>query len=312
MAPAGPGLTRARATRLSRALLAAITGALLLAPHATAVTPIDKYSAMPNSTGLPWSSVDFKSTRDAAQLTGWWFEGKAGQPVIVMFDRDTGSMGDLLGVAKGFVERGFTVMTFDYRDFGPAGPGPADSLVQLVYASRWVNDGEGALRFARTKAGSRSVFAWGQDLGGAVALAAAARNRTNADGVACESLFRTLAELLRVSGLSQFPAVVDRHRFLVETSDEPLSAATGLLVPLHITLGKKDDVWPNAWTQEVARLSLSRVDRWILPEGGHRGMERTEGYHDRLSAWFQRMDAMIREARAAAARAEGAAADTTR
>ena len=313
MAPAGPGLTGGRAAPgRARLALAVALAAAAVAP-ALAVTPLDKYSAMPASTGLEWSSVDFKSSRDEAQLTGWWFEGKPGQPVIVLFDRGTGSMGDLLPVAKGFVERGLSVMTFDYRDFGPAGPGPVDSLAQLAYASRWVNDGEGALRFARTKAGTRAVFAWGQDLGGAVALAAAARDRTNADGVSCESLFRTLPELLRVSGLSQLPDAVQRHRFLVETADEPLTAAAGLLVPLHVTLGKKDDVWPNNWTQDVARASLSRVDRWIVPEGGHRGMELTPGYHDRLAGWFQRIAAMVQAARVAEAQAKAPApADSAR
>jgi len=294
--------TRTVLNRTFTHLLAVVLSSVVVL-RAHAVTPIDKYTAMPSSTGLKWSSVDFKSTRDEAQLTGWWFEGKPDQPVLVLFDRDTGSMGDLMGVAKGFVERGLTVMTFDYRDFGPAGPGPADSLAQLAYASRWVNDGEGALRFARSKAGSRAVFAWGQDLGGAVALAAAARHRDNADGVSCESLFRTLAELLRASGLSQVPAVVERHRFLVETADEPLTAAAGLHVPLHVTLGKKDEVWPNAWTQDVARQSLSRVDRWIVPEGGHRGMELTPGYHDRLATWFQRTGVLVQAARAAEAQA---------
>ena len=313
MATTGSGLSVTRGTRARLLAVSAVLLAVSASSPALAVTPLDKYSAMPASTGLPWSSVDFKSSRDEAQLTGWWFEGKPGQPVLVLFDRDTGSMGDFMPVVKGFVERGFTVMTFDYRDFGPAGPGPVDSLVQLAYASRWVNDGEGALRFARTKAGQRAVFAWGQGLGGAVALAAVARERGNADGISCESLFRTLAELLRASGLSQVPAAVERHRFLVETNDEPLSAAAGLLVPLHVTLGKKDDVWPNAWTLEVVRQSLSRIDRWIVPEGGHRGLELTPGYHDRLAAWFTRMGELVRTARASEAQVRASApADTAR
>src|SRR5262249_53693569 len=204
-----------------------------------AVEPSDKYSAMPASTGLTWSAVSFKSTRDAADLTGWWFEGKPGAPVLVLFDRSEGSMGDLLPVTREFVGRGFTVMTFDYRDFGPAGPGAVDSLLQLAFASRWVNDGEGALRYARTKAGGRPVFAWGQELGGPVAVAAAARDRRNADAVACEGLFRTLAELLRATGLAQIPGVSERHRFLVETPDEPITAVGSLAVPLHVAVAMK-------------------------------------------------------------------------
>src|SRR5262249_49157321 len=146
VAPAGRGV-RARAGSVLVIPLALLA---LLVGRAEAVEPSDKYSAMPASTGLTWSSASFKSTRDGADLSGWWFDGKGDGPVIVLFDRSEGSMGDLLPVAGEFVGRGFTVMTFDYRDFGPSGPGAVDSLVQLVFASRWVNDAEGALRFARS------------------------------------------------------------------------------------------------------------------------------------------------------------------
>lgn len=279
-------------------------GLLLLgAIPAGAVTPSDKYAALPASTGMEWSSVSFESSRDGAPLTGWWFEGRPESPVLVLFDRERGSMGDLLPVAGEFVARGFNVMTFDYRDFGPAGPGPVDSLIQLAFASRWVNDAEGALRFARRQAGDRPVFAWGQGLGGAVAVAAAARARGNADAVACEALFRTLPELLRASGLAQVPGAPERHRFLVETSDEPLTAVSSLMVPLHVALASKDDVWPAAVTQDVVRRSLSRIDRWIVPEGRHTGLEDTPGYYERLSGWFTRVASMIKAARAAEAAA---------
>jgi hypothetical protein len=274
---------------------------LLAATGAGAVEPSDKHAALPGAFGLEWSSEAFVSTRDGVPLNGWWFEGRPDRPVLVLFDRDRGSMGDLLPVAREFVARGFGVLTFDYRDFGPAGPGPVDTLRQLAFASRWVNDGEGALRHARGRAGTRPLFAWGQGLGGAAAVAAAARDRRNADGVACEALFRTLPELLRSSGLAQVPGAPERHRFLVETADEPLTAVGGLLVPLHVTIGLKDDVWPAATTQDVVRRSLSRIDRWLVPEGGHRGLETTPGYHDRLAAWFLRMDTLVRAARAAEA-----------
>src|SRR5262249_26869628 len=210
--------------------------------------------------------------------------------------RSKGNMGDLLPVVSQFAGRGFTVMTFDYRDFGPAGPGPVDSLLQLAFASRWVNDAEGALRFARSKAGTRPVFAWGQELGGAIAVAAGARQRTNADAIACEGLFRTLAELLRANGLAQIPGVTERHRFLVETTDEPLTAVSSLMVPLHVAIAMKDDVWPPAATQDVTRRSLSRIDRWNVPDGKHEGLEKTPGYFDRLGGWFTRIAAMIKAA----------------
>ena len=170
-----------------------------------------------------------------------------------------------------------------------------------------MNDAEGALRFARGKAGARPVFAWGQELGGAIAVAAGARDRKNVDAIACEGLFRTLAELLRLSGLAQIPGVSERHRFLVETGDEPLTAVANLMVPLHVAFAMKDDVWPAAATQEVARRSLSRIDRWSVPEGKHVGLEKTPGYFDRLSGWFMRIAGMIKAAAPPAAAPTGVA-----
>jgi len=280
----------------ARARLLAIVFALLAAPAGTAhaVQPTDKYAAMPASAGLEWSAVSFKSTRDGADLTGWWFEGAPDSPVLVFFGRSHGNMADLLPSVRQFVGRGFSVMTFDYRDFGPAGPGPVDSLAQLVYASRWVNDAEGAVRFAREKAGARPVFAWGQEMGGAIAVAVAGRSRQNVDAVSCEGLFRTLAELVRSSGLLQIPGVAERNRFLVETSDEPSAAMGSLLVPLHVTVAMKDEVWPAAVTQDVTRRSLSRIDRWVVPDGKHDGLEQTPGYYDRLAAWFTRIAGLIK------------------
>jgi len=151
------------------------------------------------------------------------------------------------------------------------------------------------------------VFAWGQDLGGAVAVAAGARDRKNADAISCEGLFRTLAELLRANGLAQIPGVNDRNRFLVETSDEPLTAVGGLMVPLHVTIAMKDDVWPPTVTQDVVRNSLSRIDRWNVPDGKHLGLEKTPGYYDHMAAWYTRIAGMLKAATPAPAAPEATA-----
>jgi hypothetical protein len=279
--------------------------ALLAAGPAFAVTPSDKYSALPATTGLSWSAVTFKSTRDAADVSGWWFDGRPDTPVLVLFDRGAGNMGDLLPAATEFVSRGFSVMTFDYRDFGPAGPGTVDTLVQLAFASRWVNDAEGAVSFARTRAGKRPVFAWAQDIGGAVAVAVSARDRHNVDAIACEGLFRSVPELLRDRGLAQIPGAPERHRFLVETSDDPSTSVATLLVPLHLTLAGKDENWPVAVTQNVARRTLSVIERWQLPDATYDGIENLPGYYDRLSAWFTHVAGMLK-----AAEPQKAAADS--
>ena len=251
------------------------------------MTPGRKHAADPRSTGLVFHAVHFVSSRDSVPLNGWWFDGPAKSPVVVLCPRGQGTMADLLPAVVEFARRGLTVMTYDLRDFGPGSPGDVDSLRDVVFASRWVSDTEGALRYARANAGGQPVFAWGQDLGGPIAVAAVARNRDNADGLVVEGLFRTAQEQILWNGTSQNPGVAFRHRQLVDVTDDPLGAVANLRVPLFVILAMKDTVTPPEATDNATGRSLSRIDRWKLPTAGHDDAMRTPGYFDRLAAWYK-------------------------
>jgi pimeloyl-ACP methyl ester carboxylesterase len=251
------------------------------------VTPGRKHAADPKSTGLLVHAVRFPSARDSVMLNGWWFEGPAKSSVVVLCPRGQGTMADLLPAVTEFARRGFTVMTYDLRDFGPAGPGDVDSLRDVIFASRWVDDTEGAFRYARAHADSQAVFAWGQDLGGPLAVAATARNRHPVDALVVEGLFRTAQEQILWNGTSQAPGVAYRHRQLVDVLDDPLSAVANLRVPLMVILAMKDTVTPAEVTDGVTGRSLSRIDRWRLPTAGHDDAMRVPGYFDKLAGWYK-------------------------
>ena len=281
--------------RLLRPILAA---ALLATAAATAfaVTPGREHALDPERAGLPFEPVTFPSAVDSVRLSGWWFDGPAKSPVIVCCPRGRGTMADLLPSVREFVRRGFTVMTFDYRDFGPSAEGQPDSLANLVFASRWVADGLGALRYAKQHGGGRTVFAWGQDIGGPVALAAGARDWSCVDAIAIEGTFRTSLEQVEMNGTAQIAGVQRMHRLYVDSRDEPVSAVPVLRVPLFVVLAGKDEVTPSAITQRVTMKSVSIIDRWTIPAAAHDGAELTPGYFDRLAAWFKRI-AMLLPAR---------------
>jgi len=268
----------------------ALWALLLAAPTpARAVKPGTEYALDPKQTGLIFSEVDFPSARDSVTLHGWWFQGPPDAPVIVLCPHGDGTMADLLPAVKEFSRRGFEVLTFDLRDFGPGGPGAADSLRNLVFASRWVNDTEGALRYARSRAPRRFVFAWGQDLGGPLAVAAATRAPFSVDAVAVEGLFRSSQEQIAWLGTSQDDEVVRLHRLAVDPLDEPLSSVSRLTRPLLVVLAGKDDVTPRETTLSVCVRSRSIIERWELPAAGHAGAEQTPGYFDHIGDWFTRI-----------------------
>jgi pimeloyl-ACP methyl ester carboxylesterase len=282
----------ARAAGLALAL-----GCALVAGRARAVQPGTQYAADPRATGLLVEDVRFSSSRDSVPLNGWWFAGRPNMPVLVLCPRGKGTMADLLPGVLEWSRRGFGVLTFDLRDFGPGGPGEADSLRDIVYASRWVNDTEGALACARRHAAGQPVFALGQDLGGPLALAACARQRGNADGVAVEGLFRTAQEQLLWLGVSQNPEIVRRHRALVEGADDPAAAVSRLHVPLFVVVAMKDEITPPDVTKQLALECSWAAQTWVLPAAGHDGVERTPGYYDRLAEWFGRTAIIARRAR---------------
>lgn len=270
-------------------LLAAAVG---LPAGALAVTPGTKHAVAPKRTGLPFEPVAFPADGDSTALTGWWFPGPAKAAVVVLAPRGHGTMADYLPSVIEFQKRGFGVLTFDYRDFGPASAGEVDSLREVIFASRWVDDVVGAMRYARSRA-KGPVFAWGQDLGSVTALAAAARPGHSCDALAIEGVFRTTQDQLRWNGTSQIPGVPQHHVKLVNPADDPTSAAARLQVPLFVVLAGKDVVTPPETTKLVVRRTLSRIDQIVLPDAAHEGAELSPAYFDRVCGWFKMITAML-------------------
>lgn len=259
---------------------------LLVAAPAFAVTPGTRHATDPKAFGLAYEAVTFPAA-DSTPTAGWWFEPARGQPVVVIAPRGSGTMADLLPAVREFQQRGFGVLTYDYRGFGP-GATPDDTMKTVVFASIYVDDHLGALHEARRRAGpDRHVFAWGQDMGGAVVLAASARDRKTATAVAVEGLFRSSQDVLRANGNSTVWEIVRRHQRMVEGGDEPISAAPMVRVPMLVVLAGRDDVTPPAITREVTSRRSFRVTYWPLPNAGHAGAEQTPGYFDKVTAFFR-------------------------
>ena len=273
------------------ALAAGIGLGLLAGPPVGAVEPGLKHSMTPESLGLTAEEVRFPAA-DSVAVGGWWLPGPEKSPVVVIAARGSGTMADVLPAAREFLARGFTVLTFEYRGFGASGSAASvDSLRHILMNSQWVLDMLGALRYARARGGAH-VFAWGQDLGSAVALAAAARERASCDALAVEGLFRTTQEAMLANGTSVLHDLQVRHRRLVDGRDEPLSAAVRLRRPLFAVLAGRDEVTPPDVTRTVLGRVRGRTDTWELPEAGHAGAEATPGYFDRLAKWFKQWTAL--------------------
>jgi alpha-beta hydrolase superfamily lysophospholipase len=272
---------------MRKAVLAALA-LLLTAVPSLAFQPSTRYAVDPRALGISYTDVQFPSSRDTVLLHGWWFAGRDSAPVLVVCPSENGNMADKLPSVREWVRLGYNVLAFDLRDSGPASVEDTDTLRQVVFSSRWVNDTEGALWFARSRAGGRPVAAWGQDLGGVLAFVASGRAKGNADAIATEGLFRTSQEQLLWLGASQDPELVRRHRILVYSPDEPVSVAARQRAPMVVVLAGKDEVTPQVVTRQLIAMVPAACETWVLPDAGHEHAERTPGYFDHVGDAIKR------------------------
>lgn len=270
-------MTRRRTARV----LCAVGLAALLAGRAGGAWAAEKPPAS--------QPVTFRSPRDSVSLAGQWFPGDAEGPVVVLMPRGRGTAADRLPNVRELLGRGFSVLTFELRDFPTPGTPVPDSLQHVLLASRWVDDAVGAALFAREHGGGRPVFGWGQEMGGPVALAAAARPGRPYDAVAVEGLWRQSHEQARFNGTAQIPGVLERQRALLRGNDEPISVVPMLQVPLLVVIAGRDSITPPRVTREVARRSASLIEQYFVDEAGHEDAERTPGYFDQLTNWFKNL-----------------------
>jgi alpha-beta hydrolase superfamily lysophospholipase len=224
-----------------------------------------------------------------ARVAGEWFAGSVDTLVVVVAPRAPARDPARAEAAEAFRAAGFSVLTFDYRDVDSKTGTLPDSVRFVVYASRWVDDMVGALRFARERTGPRGrVFAWGQETGSNVAIAAAGRSEGLADAVVVEGLFRNVGEHLDLLGTGVMPEIVQQHRRLVLDKDQPATAMSRYAGPVFVVMAGRDSVTPVMTTKDVYRGRRALTEIFSLPEAGHGDAAKEPGYYRTVANWLRK------------------------
>ena len=196
------------------------------------------------------------ATADGAEIRGWFVRAPDARGAVLHCHGNAGSVGDRLEAAAALVERGWSVLLFDYRGYGHSRGRPSE---EGTY-----RDAEAAFDWLVRERGLPPAWiaAWGESLGAAVALELALRRPVGA--LVLESAFTSLADV----GARAYPFLP--VRWLARLRHDNAAKIERVGVPLLVTHSPADEIVPC----DHGRALFERAREpkvWLATEGGHNG-----------------------------------------
>lgn len=250
---------------LAAVVLVARQGSLIFFPDRT-------LHAEPPQYGLSAEPLSL-TTDGGATLRGWWIRG-AGRTALLYFHGNAGNIGDRLERTKLLVnELGLDVVLVDYRGYGLSGGRPTEAGLYADGVA--VYDAAIARGFP-----ARRIVAFGESLGGAVALETALRRPCA--GLILEAPFLSVNAMAR----HHYPWLPS---FLVNLRFDNGAKIPNVPVPKLIAQAEHDEVVPPSQTRRLFELAAPPKTYFVIPGATHND---TYGAGGRayLEAWKRFLD----------------------
>jgi fermentation-respiration switch protein FrsA (DUF1100 family) len=178
---------------------------------------------------LRWRDVELRA-KDGVRLHAWLIEAEQPLGIVLHCHGNAGSVEHRIEPARELARLGWSTLLFDYRGYGRSEGSPSEEGTYLDAEAAW-EAATGALGFA-----PRKVVAWGESLGGAVALELARRREIGA--VVTEAAFTSLADAAAVH-FRWVPV-----RWLLRVEYDSLGKAPGTSVPWLLLHSPDDEIVP--------------------------------------------------------------------
>jgi len=228
--------------------------------------------SVPADFGLTHEEVRF-TTADGLRLAGWFLPAQ-GDPkgLIIHFHGNAANVSAHVGLVAWLPAYGYRVLMFDYRGYGQS--------EGRVTRAGTIRDATAAIAYALTRpeAADLPLFAYGQSLGGAVAIAATA-DRPEVDAVVAESTFGSyrgiaamhVRSLVRVGWLSNFLSWL-----CVSSGYDPIDSIQRIAPrPVLIIAAEDDRICFPALAQELFDAASEPKSFWMAPGAEHLGIYAT-------------------------------------
>lgn len=226
--------------------------------------PEKDFYALPQDFGLSPEEV-FVTTQDNCRLHGWFFKANPAKAALLFLHGNAGNISGRLSKAKGWVNRGVSVLLVDYRGYGRSG-GKIEKGLDLVEdahsALRWLEEGE--------RVPAEKIILYGESIGSYPATQLAAEKKFA--GLILEAPFTTLPELAR-RHYGWMPAAIFLKDFQMRNQD----VIRYVKAPVFILHGERDEICPREMGERLYELAPSPKEIYVVPRGTHNDLPETAG-----------------------------------
>ncbi len=243
--------------------------------------PQQKHVLTPADLGLNYESIYFESA-DKTLLHAWLLKAQgAPRGTVVFLHGNAENVSTHIASVYWLPQYGYHVFMLDYRGYGrSAGRAEINGIHE---------DAAAAIRYVRERSELQvlPVVLYGQSLGGAVALYAAADpvNKSGLAGVIAESAFSGYREIVKEKLASTWLTVLLQYPLALLFEDSFSAAGfVAEIYPLPVLFihGTNDKIVSASHSSVLYRAAKEPKELWLIPGGGHIGAGGFREYRRRL------------------------------
>lgn len=214
----------------------------------------DRARTLPATAGLRDVEERVLDTPDGARLIAWYGKARPGQPTILYFHGNAGSLAARAPRIERFMAEGWGVFMLSYRGYsgGTGNPSEAANVADAILAYDVL---------VAAGVAPASIILYGESLGSGVAARIAAERP--AGGLILDAPYTSILEVAKLA-----------YRYLpvdtfLKDRYETRTIIGKVHMPLLIMHGERDTVIPVAMGRELARLANEPKSLITFPRAGH-------------------------------------------
>jgi len=214
----------------------------------------DRARTLPSQVGLPDVEERALRTPDGARVMAWYGKAKPGQPTLLYFHGNAGSLANRAERVRRFMAEGWGVYMMTYRGYGGGTGSPSETAnvadARLAY---------GAL--VQEGVDPASIVLYGESLGTGIAVRIATERP--AAGIILDAPYTSIVEI----AAQAYPFLPVRH--VLKDRYETHKYIAQVHIPLLILHGERDTVIPVTMGRELMALANEPKRLATFPNAGH-------------------------------------------